>query len=353
MSRTRVLLTGADSLIGSHIQNILLSDRAISLRAVITTSERASEIQQEFTQAGSSPDVVVLQGQLVAGSSAYDEPLRDDSDPFHIVLHTSTGNPTHQVDCLARFINLEAESLIDFLESIQEYAQRVRRVVIVNSLAPFAEWLVKEADASRLQSVAAVVDTEYILAASQAGNNIVHNTVLKWLTHFEPRFDVVFVTSPSCYGPATRPLETSSDVLDANRRIWNICNNEWDKVMETTPFGIAPFADVRDVALACVRIIHRMHVANKHFMICGGVMPSDRRIAEFLHAQFPQSRGRLMHEQSSSHETQAEEFPMEMDSMTAVAMLGLPAYRSIQETLTDTTQQMLDLQHRKEWRRII
>jgi hypothetical protein len=176
-------------------------------------------------------DDVVLAGRF---DSALDVP----NDPYHIVVHILTATPTEGADCLTRFINLETDAVIDFLQSVRRLATQAQRVVLISSLAQFARWLRKEESSHS-------INQEHVLATSQAGDNIIFDAVSKWVEESGPHFEVVYITAPSLYGPAVQPLETSSNVLEANRRIWDLCSNEYRERMDVSPYGIAPFVDVR------------------------------------------------------------------------------------------------------------
>lgn len=249
MPRTRILLTSADSLTGSHILYLLLSDGNLSVRAIVGSRENASAIQEQYRQGSSSTvDFTIIQEKDLVVPGVFDNALNEHAHPFNTVVHTLTAHSSDEADCLARFIHLESETLISFLRSVQQFAKQVRRVVIVATLTPFARWLQIERQSGRSTGgnrSLVTTDPESILATSQAGDNIVHETVAKWTSDSRPQFDVVYITAPSCYGPALRPLETSSDLFEANRRIWNICSNERRERMETPPFGISHFLDVR------------------------------------------------------------------------------------------------------------
>jgi nucleoside-diphosphate-sugar epimerase len=239
MTRTRILVTGADSLIGSHILGLLLSGHNLSIQAIVRTREWAFTLQEQFTQRISSAlefrvsykDDIVLPGH-------FDDALNVPNDPFQIVLHILTAVSSEEADCLARFVNVESDAVSGFLDSVQRLAKQAHRVVLISSLAQFARWLQKE------QSVHSI-NQEYALATCQAGDNIIYDAVLKWISESRPHFDVVYITAPSLYGPATRPLETSSDVMEANRRIWDLCSNEYRERVDMPPYGIVNFVDVR------------------------------------------------------------------------------------------------------------
>ncbi|KAF1945602.1 NAD(P)-binding protein [Clathrospora elynae] len=346
MPRMRILLTGADSLTGSHILGLLLSDNDLVVRAAVGTREAAYAIRQQYRQGTSSTvDLEVVPEKDLAVPGIFNNALTGDS--FDTVVHTLTANPSEQADCLARFINLVSESIINFLRSTQQFAKQVRRVVLITSLTPFARWL-------QIERNSTVVDSEYILAASQAGDNIVHDAVSKWLRNSGAHFDVVYITAPSCYGPTTRTLETSSDLLEANRRIWNICSNEHRERARTPPYGIAHFVDARDLALASLRTIFTPRAGNQRFLVSAGLMPSSSDIAEFLVANFPELRGRVSMNGSPQDSTVPELSSLEpLDTSLAGAILGITRYRSAEETIIDTARQILDLQQRKEWKRII
>ena len=61
----------------------------------------------------------------------------------------------------------------------------------------------------------------------------------------DPPFDIAYITAPSIYGPAVYPLETSSDLTETNRRIWDICSSEPRERTDTSPYGMRNFTDVR------------------------------------------------------------------------------------------------------------
>jgi nucleoside-diphosphate-sugar epimerase len=252
MTRTRVLLTGANSFTGSHSLSQLLSLDTVSVRAIVDSAEAAQALQRQYHHSSSSSlDLLTVCERDALVPGAFDDALHDQSDPFHAVVHTLSSNHSDEADCLARFIKLQTDTVISFLKSIQDLSPTVTRVVMVTSLIPFARWL-GDPHVDRMSGRAgdgrfrtSPVDTEYVLATSQASNNIVNDAVLAWKKQARPRFDIAVITAPSVYGPAVHPLENSSDLIETNRRIWNICSNEPLDQRATPPYGINHFSDVR------------------------------------------------------------------------------------------------------------
>jgi nucleoside-diphosphate-sugar epimerase len=252
MAKTRVLLTGADTLTGSHILAQLLSQDTASVRAVVQSRDAAQAIHEHYHRClPSSLDFVALPSddQMVYGTM--ENALCDPSRPFEAVLHTLIPKHSDAADCLSTFVKLETEELLRFLSSVQHTAHYVRRVVLVTSLVPFARWLVQppthrdpEQDLGQ-ESPPLAVDVEHILATSQASSSTLYDDILQWMKISGAHFDITFVSTPSVYGPSVHPLETSSDLSETNRRIWNICSNEPPERTEIPPHGITHYADVR------------------------------------------------------------------------------------------------------------
>ncbi|KAF2011852.1 NAD(P)-binding protein [Aaosphaeria arxii CBS 175.79] len=367
MATERVLLTGADSLIGSHVLNqLLFLLPSVSVRAVVGSREQARMLAQRFPQASNRLDFTVIPQQHTSVPGAYDEALSDYSQPFDTVIHTAIPEPFEQADCLSRFIHLQTVDLINFVRNVKDAAPAVRRVVIVTSFSSFARWLVDpgmEDDhlARRDSSTSATkIDTDYILVTSQSSSSLVHEALLRWLngspSYSSPgrQFDLVSVTSPSIYGPSLCPLENSSDLEEANRRIWNICSNDARERTSSPPYGIDFYSDVRDLALASVRATSRPQAGGKRFVVSAGRMPSGPSIATLLKSRFPELGRRIRPEASSESQDPQMDSSMDViDNHLAASMLGMTHHQSVEETLVDTAHQILELQQRKEWKRVI
>ncbi|KAF1963758.1 NAD(P)-binding protein [Byssothecium circinans] len=362
MTRRRILVTGANNLVGSHILRRLLT-YDVSVRAVVESSEQVQSLRQQYP-AWSHPrlDFAVVSHQELLSPNAFEQSIADRQEPFDTIVHTVTADPADEADCLARFVNLETESLTNFLRTVKLAGPQVQRVVFATSLSPFARWLVdpqverSPSGGTPSHSRAASIDSEYVLATCQASDNIVHDALRKWMRDVRAHFDLVYLTAPSVYGPSIRPLQNSSDLQEANRRIWNICSNDSSERMTSPPYGIDYFADVRDLAFASVESAFVAQAGNKRFVISAGTMPSGSVIADLLIHRFPELASRVRPEGSPPRRTQSREenSPLDfVDTHLAATVLGLVHYRKVEDTLTDLAQQILELHRRKEWKRVI
>jgi nucleoside-diphosphate-sugar epimerase len=251
MARRRILLTGADTLIGGRTLNQLLA-YDVSVRAVVSSQDQGQVhlLRQQYP-ATRYPwlEIAIVPQSKLCTPGAFDDALRDHPEPFDTIIHVATDQP-EGADCLARFVNLQTECLTNLLRSINRISTKVHRVVIMTSLSPFARWLVQPGSGpynpyNPASHRSAEVDPEYILATSQASDNIVYAAIKNWMRGARARFELVYVTAPSVYGPSMQHLGNSSDLQEANRRIWNICSSDTHERVRSPPYGVDYYVDVR------------------------------------------------------------------------------------------------------------
>ncbi|KAF2647852.1 NAD(P)-binding protein [Lophiostoma macrostomum CBS 122681] len=360
MATKRVLLTGAHNLIGSHILDQLLAS-SVSVRAVVASREEARDLQFRYPSVDTrSLDFAIVYPRDLITPGAYDDALNGYPQSFDTVIHTVAANPSEEADCLSRFIHLETETLVNLARNVKDVAKHVRRLIVTTSLTPFARWLVdpqaerSPRGANPSYHRAAEIDSDYVLATSQASDNIVYDTLSGWLRNAHAGFDLVSITAPSVYGPSIRPLENSSDLEEANRRVWNICSSEHHDRVTSPPYGIDFFTDVRDLASASIQAVFMPQIGSRRFVISAGTMPSRSVIADFIISRFPELGSRVRREGSPPRRPPSDDLPVDfLNPQLAANALGLARYRSVEETLTDLAGQILELHRRKEWKRVI
>jgi nucleoside-diphosphate-sugar epimerase len=100
----RVLLTGANGFVGSHVLEQLLA-RGASVRAVVRSESKAAQVLADFPTAGSKLDFGIVPDITTPG--AFDEVVKS-TPPFDTVIHTAS-------PFLCRFCSPVPErGLIDF-----------------------------------------------------------------------------------------------------------------------------------------------------------------------------------------------------------------------------------------------
>ena len=383
MAKTRILLTGANSLTGSHILSQLLSQGLFSVRVVVDSRDAAHALQQQYPRtAPGSLDLAIVLARDASVPGIFEAALSDHSRPFELVIHALAHRYCGEANCLAKAITLETETVTGFLASVKRVGRAVRRVAIVTSLTHFARWLASDGQASRsvpghaMNSPGLVIsDPENILATSQASDNIVYEAVSRWAREARVPFDIAYLVAPSIYGPTVRSLATSSDLSEANRRIWNICCNEAPGNLGVPPHGILQFLDARvsrsylcfdetdkwqDLAFASIRALFippnksMDDQMNTRFFIAAGIMPTDCDIARLLVAHYPRLRGGVGMTGAPVQQPQLDDPTLAfLDTFLTTRVLGISQYHSAEATLAATAQQIVEFLDRKSWKHTI
>ncbi|KAF2746873.1 NAD(P)-binding protein [Sporormia fimetaria CBS 119925] len=351
----RALLTGGSTFAGSHILEQLLAAQ-ISVRAVVASREETERIQKLYPRLQPSHlDFKILIPEEATVPGAYEECLFDQDTPFDTVIHL-TPDPI-EVDCLSRYIAQETEALLGLLNDVRQVATRVTKVIIITYLTHFSRWL---ADSSatrspivgrRMPERTSQDDLEYVLATIVASYNIICDSLHRWTLENKAKFDLNTIAAPNIYGPSLYPLENLYNNQGGNGRIWDVCNISTGEL--TTPFPEDFDLYIDDLANATLEAGLSSDVQNKRFVVSADSMLSSAAIAEVLVARFPDladrvERGRLPSDEGRRIETAL----VLQDTQDTASILGI-RYRSVEETVIDVAEQMLESQRRRDRRRVI
>jgi len=127
----RVLLTGTNGFIGSHILDTLLS-RGVFVRGVVRSEEKACQVAQDHPHAVSQLDFAIVPD--ITTPSAFNKAL-EAVPPFDVVIHTASPLSYSNGKTLADFIQPAVRGTMEILEGVNTVAPTVKRVVITGSFA--------------------------------------------------------------------------------------------------------------------------------------------------------------------------------------------------------------------------
>lgn len=247
----RVLLVGANHLIGSHILNQALS-AGLRVRAIVESQEEARGIQQLFSRFDSSVlDFLVVPSGDITHPGVFQDAFNSSTEPFEAVILCLAADGYQEVDCLSRYVSAESRRLCKILGNIKEASTAVIRVILVSSLIRFAKWVVNPSapqnprtDTYNSPEVRDVA-SDYIHEASQASDNIIYDAIAGWMKESKTSFDVVLLSAPAVYGPSIRNLENWADIEEGNRWIWATVKERAMTRTHTHPHGMDSYVDVR------------------------------------------------------------------------------------------------------------
>jgi nucleoside-diphosphate-sugar epimerase len=127
----RILLTGANGFVGSHILDQLLS-RGFSVRSVVRSEAKAQQVLSDFPNWGSKLDFGIVPD--ITSPGAFDQVVKS-APPFDIVIHTASPFLYRVISDNREFLDPAIKGTLEVLKSVKAHAPTVKRVVITSSCA--------------------------------------------------------------------------------------------------------------------------------------------------------------------------------------------------------------------------
>ena len=132
MAVPRVLLTGANGFIGSHILSTLL-EKSVFVHAVVRSEAKANRVRRDFpTFDKSKLDFSIVPDITAPG--AFDRCMQN-AQPLDAVIHTASPFNYSEAKKPSDFIDPAIHGTTEILESTFKYAPVVKRFVITSSFA--------------------------------------------------------------------------------------------------------------------------------------------------------------------------------------------------------------------------
>lgn len=132
----RVLLTGANGFVGSHILDQLLS-RGLSVRGIVRSQAKAQQVLSDFPNYGSQLDFGIVPDITAPG--AFDKVVQS-SPPFDTVIHTASPFLYRVISDNREFLDPAIKGTLEVLKSLKAHAPSVKRVVITSSCAAVVDF---------------------------------------------------------------------------------------------------------------------------------------------------------------------------------------------------------------------
>jgi nucleoside-diphosphate-sugar epimerase len=132
----RVLLTGANGFVGSHVLAQLLA-RGWSVRAVVRSQAKADQVAADFPNMSSQLDFGIVPDITVPG--AFNSVVQS-SPPFDTVIHTASPFLYRVIKDNREFLDPAIKGTTEVLKSVKAFAPTVTRVVITSSCAAVVDF---------------------------------------------------------------------------------------------------------------------------------------------------------------------------------------------------------------------
>lgn len=132
MSSHRILLTGANGFLGSHILRQLLPRPNVSVRAVVRSASKIESVKSDFGTYTNLDFAIVPD---ITAPNAFHEALSKTDVPFDTVIHSASPFLYSAVTNNRDFLDPAVKGTTEMLESVKAVAPSVKRVIVTSSFA--------------------------------------------------------------------------------------------------------------------------------------------------------------------------------------------------------------------------
>ncbi|RDW62282.1 NAD(P)-binding protein-19 [Coleophoma cylindrospora] len=340
----RVLLTGANGFVGSHILGQLLAQGS-SVRSVVRSQAKADQVLADFPSYGSKLDCAIVPDLTAAG--AFDQAVIS-TPSFDTVIHTASPFLYRVAKNASDFLDPAIKGTLEVLKSVKAHAPEVKRIVITSSCAavvdftadPFASpQKVYTEDDWNPMTVEKALGAENLNFFYQVSKKYAEKSAWDFLEQEKPNFDLVTITPPMIYGPLHHSVKSVKELNQSNGRIYDLFINS-SKTADVPPNGMHVYTDVREVAEAHVKAATMPEASNQRFIICAGRI-SSQNICDLLREAFPELSERTPEGKKGDPGLSPTAYTC--SSQRAMDTLGIQ-FRSPKETFVELAKQLLEIE---------
>ncbi|CZR63142.1 probable dihydroflavonol-4-reductase [Phialocephala subalpina] len=342
----RVLLTGANGFIGSHILDQLLS-HGFSVRAVVRSDSKAAQVKADFPNHGSKLDFGIVPD--ITSPGAFDEVVKS-TPPFDIVLHSASPFLYRVISDNKEFLDPAIKGTLEVLKSVKKNAPSVKRIVITSSCAAVVNFsapidaspqkIYTEEDWNPTSWEGALTGTQN--NAYQASKKFAEKSAWDFITNEKPNFNLVTLCPPMVYGPLRHTVKSVKELNQSNARIYGFVNSSKDA--DLPPNGMHVYTDVRDLALAHVKVATLPEASGQRFVICAEQI-SAQETADLLRQHIPELAERTPIGVPGGNKLPENAY--NCSSEKAKKVLGL-TFRSKEETFVELAKQLLEIEKKEK-----
>lgn len=338
----RILLTGANGFVGSHILSLLLS-HGHSVRAIIRSQSKASQVLSDFPNYGTKLDFGIVPD--ITSPGAFDTAVKSDP-PFDTVIHTASPFLYKIISSNKEFLDPALKGTLEILKSIKAHAPTVKRVVLTSSCAAVVDFAANPTAAPQKvyteedwnpvtyeQALSGTPNTGY-----QASKKFAEKAAWDFVASEKPNFDLVTLTPPMVYGPLKHSLKSVKDLNQSNSRIYDLFVNS-SASAPMPPDGMHVYTDVRDLAEAHLKAVTTPEASGKRFVICAGQV-SSQEIADLLRGSIAELAERTP---VGTKGGKLDPNAYNCSSEQAKKVLGI-SFRNKEETFIDLGKQLLEIE---------
>ncbi|KAL5585591.1 hypothetical protein FOVSG1_014980 [Fusarium oxysporum f. sp. vasinfectum] len=365
----RVLLTGGNGFVASHILNDLVK-RGYSVTATVRSEDKAQAVYKTHPNWKENVEFEYVADLTQKG--AFDHLFEGAGQPFDYIIHTASPVAFKVKDIQKDLIDpaiqgqvvtlmklyLGATDLcrtIGVFESAHKLAgPTLKRIVLLGSAVAVLNTFedktkagkdYTEADWNPVTSTYAIQNND-VVSGYNASKVESERAAWKIMKEKTPSFDLAVINPDIITGPMIHPMSGAKSVNETNRfAIYNFLDGTHQQI-EGVEFPFYHFVDVRDVARAHVDSLTNPAVSGKRILMVAGLI-TPQLVANTVRKAFPQLQSKIP-EGNPAQILPPNNEPTGWDTSASIKILsegtssGKWEFIGLENSLTDAVQGMLD-----------
>ncbi|KAH7202695.1 uncharacterized protein BKA55DRAFT_587751 [Fusarium redolens] len=342
----RVLLTGGNGFVASHILDALLSN-GHSITITVRSKEKGDQVLARYKNTTKAEIAVCVIPDFTA-HGAFDECLQS-STSLDVVMHVASPFYYSATDIKRELLDPSIVGTTSLLTAVCDHAPSVKTVILTSSFAAILnsykpntipQHTYTESDWNPLTMDDAFQNT---LNGYRASKLFAERAAWDLMDARKPAFSLTTICPTLAFGPVIQPLSCLEEINISSQRIYNFISGAYKSQIPDTGVSFFLWIDVRDLAVAHVKAMEAQLTArgNRRYLLTEGYF-TNQDICKIIGRLFPEYQDAL-----PSCEGEAGGYPKEgvygFNNSRATEELGL-RYRTLEESVVDTVRSFKDVQ---------
>ncbi|KAJ5812215.1 NAD dependent epimerase/dehydratase [Penicillium riverlandense] len=361
----RVLLTGANGFVASHILSILI-DRGYSVTATVRSQKKADDIIKTHPTWKGKVEFAIVADFTISGP--FDNLFQSTKAPFNYVIHTASPVTFQVSDIQKEVIEPAVKGTTEILRAAHHHGGTVlKRFILLGSAVSVLNSFEDESregkpytekDWNPVTAEQAIERKDTVLGYNVSKTQA-EAAAWEFMKQNSPSYDLVVINPDIITGPMIHPIEGPKSINETNQfAIASFIDGTYKEIQGLTfPFyffehpieqlWLMHYAqvDVRDVAQSHVDALENPAAANQRILLVSGLI-TPQLVVNIIRKNFPALKNRVP-EGNPSQILPPGVHPTGFDMRHSLAILangkkdGKWEYIGLEASVTDAVESMI------------
>lgn len=337
----KILISGANGFIGSHIVEQLLAKNYVVV-GTVRSVEEGSKLLAQFANSRLSFEIV----KDINDDNAFDNfvQLHPDASVF---IHTVSPLYFGVTDIVKEILEPALKGVQNALNAAHKYGPQIKRFVFTSSYGAIGDHANPDIKRVENEDSWCPLTWESSQASPYLGycgsKTIAEKYAWNFVKEVSPRFDLTAVNPTVVFGPQTFDEQAEGDYFASAQFVFDLL--QLPLLSEDWPHFAAAAVDVRDVAAAHIVAFEKDEARSQRLFLTSGPC-TDQTILDVVHRDFPQETKDIPIGVPGNQDKVIEDLPT-LENERTRRILGFKL-RTVEESVHDTAEQILRFHRRKD-----